>query len=181
MQEGHTYVARKAGKFLDRFTLTGPQRKSREMERSADIKPRIEALELKLEATRAEDVVGHRKIVVEAMKLYQACKTKYLHFTGKYARYRVGTQVGIVGGGATAVVTGGVSCIPVALFGAKFAWVNNKRTKWKELKNKCKAIGEEAAQHADIGFTRTHEGIITFLRPFAGLPKDISDMLNDVE
>lgn len=151
------------------------------MERSVDIKPRVEALELELEATRAEDVVGNRKIVREAEKLYQACKKKYVHFTGKCVRYRIGTTAGIGAGVPTAALTGGASLAPVVFFGAKFGWVAHKRNCWRELKNKCKAIGEKAAQHADIGFTRIPEGIITFLKPLAGLPQEISDMLNETE
>lgn len=177
-----TYVhSTQDGKSFDRFTPTGPQRRGREMETSsADMRRRIEALESEVQAARPEDVVRNRKIVVEAMKLYQACKAKYVRFAGKFVRNRVVAQVGVVAGVPTAVVTGGASLVGVAFFGLKLHKSNKNMIKWQELKNRCKAIGEKAAQHADVGFTRTPEGIATFLKPLAGLPEDIYDMLSDI-
>lgn len=129
------------------------------MERYKDMKPRVDALEALKNATPAGDRRANGEIVVEAMKLYQLCKTKYMHWHGRAA----GSMVGFGVGAAGAVATAGISA--VAAYGL---CVRNctKSDAWKLLKDKCKEIGEAAAENSDLEFTRTSEGAMTFLRPF---------------
>lgn len=129
------------------------------MERYKDMKPRVNALVVLKNNTPASDRTANAEIVVEAMKLYQLCKKKYMHWDGRATGSFVGLGLGTAGAAATA----GVSVVAAYGFYARSV---AKSDAWKLLKNKCKEIGEAAAENSDMEFTRTSEGIMTFLRPF---------------
>lgn len=129
------------------------------MERYKDMKPRVDALEALKNETPLKDRAKNSEIVQEAMELYQLCKKKYLHWDGKATGYFVGLGVGIVCAAATA----GLSVLAAYLL---YAHSRGKSDAWKTLKDKCKGIGEAAAENSDMEFTKTSEGVMTFLKPF---------------
>lgn len=132
------------------------------MERHKGMMPKVYALETLHNATPAQDREKNSEIVGEAMKLYQLCKRKYMHWDGKAAGAAVGIGVGIAG----AAVTSGLSIVAACwLYGGSLA----KSEAWQLLKNKCKEIGEAAVQNSDMEFTKTSEGTMTFLSPFMTL------------
>ena len=129
------------------------------MERYKDMSPRVDALVELKKSTPAEDKKANGEIVVEAMKLYQLCKTKYVHWEGRAAGSLVGLGVGATGAAATA---------GISFFAAYMLCARNctKSEAWQVLKNTCKEVGEAAAENSDMEFTKSSEGAMTFLRPF---------------
>lgn len=96
------------------------------MDRSKDIRPQIEALERRRKTTPDDDTAGnHKKIVIEAMSLYQTCKMKYIHFKG---------EIMVSGCSAGVIVLGVIapSCATCLTFtvGA-VVYFARKRSQWK--------------------------------------------------